>query len=188
MDLLRATNTVSIGAADASPTSGTGGWATDGNPATSTPGTIFPAHAYNDLLGEIYNAIFGLGITPDPSSRSQLLAAIQGYALKKALNLSDLASVPTALSNLGFTNSISSAFWQKIGGGLILQGGTITVNSTSANYSFPLTFPTSVLSLHVSENGSSNVINAGFFSNDSLFSAASNSGTPLQASWLAIGH
>lgn len=77
MDLLIAPNTVPQAQADVAPSTGTAAWATDGNPATNTPATIFPAYAFNALQAELTAAIQGAGITLDRTKLNQLAAAIQ---------------------------------------------------------------------------------------------------------------
>jgi hypothetical protein len=77
MDRLIAPNSVPLAQADTAPTTGTPQYATDGNPATNTPATQWPAYAFNTLQDEIYSVIIGAGITPDRTKWNQLLTAIQ---------------------------------------------------------------------------------------------------------------
>ena len=77
MDRLNASNSVAIGQADVAPSTGTRQYATDGNPVTSTPATIFPAYWANMIQDEIRKVITDAGITPDDTNWGQLSLAIQ---------------------------------------------------------------------------------------------------------------
>lgn len=56
-------------------------------------------------------------------------------------NLSDLASIPTALTNLGFSNSLGASGYQIFPGGLILQWAPLAVGSGGVTWTLPVTFP-----------------------------------------------
>ena len=77
MDRLIAPNSVVLANADKAPTSGTPQYATDGNPATNSPATIWPAYQYNAMQEEILAVILAAGITPDKANWTQLLAALR---------------------------------------------------------------------------------------------------------------
>lgn len=75
--------------------------------------------------------------------------------LLAANNLSDLGSLTTALTNLGFSGSPASGH-QKIPNGLTIQTGSLTTGgSGTAAISFPLTFPTGLLAVLITlqDNG-----------------------------------
>lgn len=80
MDLLIADGTVAEDNRDMPPTTGTGGWATDGNPAASIPATDWPAWAWNMLCAEIRQVLIDNGIAPNVHDWQQLSAAIKKYA------------------------------------------------------------------------------------------------------------
>lgn len=79
------------------------------------------------------------------------LSAAGGLALLKANNLSDLASLPTALTNLGFnTGHIgSSPGYYQLPGGLIKQFGSSSNTGISTAVVFPLTFPTNLYGIQI---------------------------------------
>lgn len=77
MDRLIASNSVPLAQADTAPPTGTPQYATDGNPATNVPATLWPAYAFNALQDEIYNVIVAAGLTPNRNTWNQLLAAIE---------------------------------------------------------------------------------------------------------------
>lgn len=77
MDLLIAANTVTQAQADKAPTSGTPGWATDGNPATGLLATDAPAWHYNMMMSELIAIIKAAGFTPSNADWSQVLKAMQ---------------------------------------------------------------------------------------------------------------
>ncbi|TAL89296.1 MAG: hypothetical protein EPN62_08840, partial [Candidimonas sp.] len=75
MDRIIAPYTVTAGAADVAPATGTPGYATDGNPATNTPATLWPSYQYNAIQEEIMAAIIGSGQTPDRTKNNLLMSA-----------------------------------------------------------------------------------------------------------------
>lgn len=76
MDRLIAPYSVTAGAADVAPATGTPGFATDGNPATNTPATIWPAYQVNAFQEELMAVIAAANITPDRTKNNQVAAAI----------------------------------------------------------------------------------------------------------------
>jgi len=76
MNRLKATNSVPFANRDVAPTLGTPQYATNGNPSTPTPATIWPAYAWNMAQDEIMNVILAAGLTPDDTNWAQLLQAI----------------------------------------------------------------------------------------------------------------
>lgn len=101
---------------------------TRGNPQTGVPATALDDDYFDAIQEEIAGVIESTGTMLNKNNRAQLLAAINtiitnggaGF-LKKNSNLSDLANVQTALTNLGLTGigiglpsqtSISNFDWQ----------------------------------------------------------------------------
>ncbi len=80
MDRLIASNSVPLPQAALAPAAGTPQYATDGNPATNTPATIWAAYQYNAIQEELMAVILAAGITPDKANWAQLLAAIRTLA------------------------------------------------------------------------------------------------------------
>ncbi|MGE0109750.1 MAG: hypothetical protein AB7S81_08340 [Bdellovibrionales bacterium] len=134
---------------------GTAGYFTEGNAATSQEATPVSADWLNAVQSELVNVIEAAGIELEKTSQTQLLAAISALiaaavpdapdlstCLLKANNLSDVSSLSVALSNLGFSSSLSSNGYQKIPGGLILQWGSGTTNASGIlSVTLPTTYP-----------------------------------------------
>lgn len=95
----------------------------DRNVALGVPGSKVPAKFFNDMLAEILNVIDQAGLTPDENDLTQLYQAIAvlaaGGDMFKADNLSGLASLTAALTNLGIFQprgtSIAAAATTEIG-------------------------------------------------------------------------
>ena len=77
MNRLIAPNTVTLANADWPPTTGTPGYATEGNPTTDVPATIWTAGQYNVIQEEIIAVIEAAALTPTSADRTQLLQAIR---------------------------------------------------------------------------------------------------------------
>lgn len=71
------------------------------------------------------------------------IAFAKDLALKPANNLSDLGSVATALTNLGFAGtSLASPGYIKLPTGVILQWGSFISSTAAVAVTFPVAFPT----------------------------------------------
>lgn len=103
MDLLIAPFTVTKEQADTAPTTGTPGWATDGNPATSKPATQWPAYAFNAMQEELVTVIQGSGLALDRNDNTLLLQAV------RKLVTAALTGVAGSASNLRCAVSVASA-------------------------------------------------------------------------------
>ena len=131
MDRLIAPNSVPLAQADAAPTTGTPQYATDGNPATNVPATLWPAYAFNTLQDEIYNVIVGAGLTPDRTKWNQLLTAIQMMLQGSTTNV----AVDTGAANayvVAFTPALTAPvpwvpFWFEVAH---TNTGASTLNAT----------------------------------------------------------
>ncbi|WP_281798898.1 glycine-rich domain-containing protein [Komagataeibacter rhaeticus] len=82
MELIIGTGTVVEASRDTMPATGTPGWATDGDPASSIPATDFPASHYNMTVAEMVQVILDAGLTLDRTNWGQLSAAIQKLIAK----------------------------------------------------------------------------------------------------------
>jgi len=79
--------------------------------------------------------------------------ATSGGSLMIANNLSDLGSLATALTNLGFVKSLGSSGYQKLPGGLIVQWGTLTTGGSGSDaVTFPITFPNACFGVYPAIN------------------------------------
>ena len=78
MQLLIAAGTVPLAQADTAPTSGTPGYATDGNPSATppVPQTQFPAYAFNAIQTELVSLITAAGNTPSATDNYQILPSL----------------------------------------------------------------------------------------------------------------
>lgn len=77
MNRLKALNSVPFANRDIAPLSGTPQYATDGNPSTSIPPTIWPSYAFNMLQDEHMAILLAAGVTPDDANWAQMLEAMQ---------------------------------------------------------------------------------------------------------------
>ena len=131
MDRLIASNSVALAQADTAPSTGTPQYATDGNPATNVPATLWPAYAFNALQDEICNVILAAGLTPNRNAWNQLLAAIQTMLQGSTTNV----GVDTGAANayvVAFTPALTVPvpwvpFWIKIAHA---NTGASTLNAT----------------------------------------------------------
>ena len=95
MDRIIAPYTVTQAQADTAPTTGTPGYATDGNPATNTAATQWPAYQYNAIQEELIGVITGAGLTPDRTALNQLLLAIRTISAASQGTLVDTGTANT---------------------------------------------------------------------------------------------
>ncbi|MFM0213746.1 hypothetical protein PQQ96_40895 [Paraburkholderia sediminicola] len=131
MDRLIAANSVPFASADTAPVSGTPQYATEGNPVTGTPATVFPAYAWNMLQDEIYNVIIAAGLTPNRNAWNQLLTAIETMLQGSTTNV----GVDTGAANayvVAFTPALSAPvpwapFWFEV---KTTNTGASTLNAT----------------------------------------------------------
>lgn len=79
MDLFIGANTVDLAHRDVAPTSGTPGWATDGNPLATPPvlPTQLPAWWGNMIAAELAGVVDAAGLTRDVTDWTQLLQAMR---------------------------------------------------------------------------------------------------------------
>jgi hypothetical protein len=77
MDRLIATASVTFANRDVAPGSGTPQYATNGNPASSTPATVWPAYQYNAIQDELIAIIDAAGITHDKTNWAQIIQALK---------------------------------------------------------------------------------------------------------------
>lgn len=75
----------------ASTSAGTGGFFTDGNPATGQAPTVVPAEFLNMLMMELVNLVQGAGLSLDKTNSSQVQSAIRRY-VQSAPVLTDTGS------------------------------------------------------------------------------------------------
>jgi hypothetical protein len=131
MDRLIAANSVPFASADTAPATGTPQYATEGNPVTGTPATVFPAYAWNMLQDEIYNVIIAAGLTPNRNAWNQLLTAIQSMLQGSTTNV----GVDTGAANayvVAFTPALPNPvpwvpFWFEV---KTTNTGASTLNAT----------------------------------------------------------
>ncbi|MGZ3272368.1 MAG: hypothetical protein ACXU8Z_01275, partial [Caulobacteraceae bacterium] len=104
---------------------GAAGWFTDGDPTTGSPATIVPADWLNGVQGELINVIAGAGLTPDKTSVTQLLTAIQTIAAA-------VASPPAPTGSVIYRAAASAPATWLIANGLTIgdaaSGGTARAN------------------------------------------------------------
>lgn len=80
MDRLIAANSVAVGSGDTAPLTGTPQEATDGNPGTGVPATIWPAYQFNAIQAELVAIIQAAGLTLDRATLTQIRQAVRRFA------------------------------------------------------------------------------------------------------------
>lgn len=131
MDRLIANYSVPLAQADTAPTTGTPQYATDGDPATNKPATLFPAYAFNAIQDEIRNVIVAAGLTPDSTKWDQLQTAIQTMLQGSTTNV----GIDTGVANayvVAFAPALGAPmpwapFWIKV---KTANTGPSTLNAT----------------------------------------------------------
>ncbi|MDA8092359.1 MAG: hypothetical protein M0T84_00340 [Betaproteobacteria bacterium] len=145
MDLLIASNTVTLAQADSAPATGTPGWATDGNPATNTPATIFPAYAFNAIQGELTGAIESAGIALDRTKLNQLALAMQamtqGAMSITAPDTGIVNALSVALAPMPALLTPGMSFWVTGVKSTSTGAATVTVATGGGNVTVPIELP-----------------------------------------------
>lgn len=134
-----------------------------GNPAGGVPATYFSPDWADDLQQELINIVEAAGLVPAAATRNQILLALRAAgvfstaaALDNTTKAATTAFVRNELLALGnaayaaiFGSLKGNSGYQRLPGGLILQwqGVSITGN-VDLTASFPIAFPTGVLSVH----------------------------------------
>lgn len=96
MDRIIAPNSVDAAHADTAPVTGTPGYATDGNPATGVPATLWATYQYNAIQEELIAFLTAAGIGPDNTSNVQVLAACRALFAAIGGNAAQTFSVAPA--------------------------------------------------------------------------------------------
>ncbi len=193
-----------------SPSNGYPQSATPGVNEATTPGPFW----FYKVGEELRKVITQAGITPSDDNLGQMLAALQGLGLQDAAeSKKGVLEIATAAEAQAFTankaidgaklgaamqgpnQNIASTGYQKLPGGLIIQWGvTSNINSgSSANVTFPVAFPNTVLSAVCSATGSSvssaaceMATSSGGATNMIIYNWSSSRNAP--ARWVAIGY
>lgn len=154
------------------------------------------------LFKSLTNANEGNALPAAPASNANWgylcdLGAI-GTPLQQAANLSDLASLATALTNLGFVTSLgTSGCYVKLPGGLIIQSGQVTVTSgsTGTTLTFPTSFTTRLVSLDLTWQETAQFTTGvpKFMYNNALLTGApiwtdQTTGGPYNVGYIATGY
>lgn len=122
-----------------------------------------------------------------------LTGVVPANYLQVSNNLSDLGSIPTALTNLGFTNGIGSGTsgYYKLPGGLIMQWGPFTAYTP---VTYPVTFPTRKVSLQFNGNANGTQNSSGWVGGDVTETTSgftpqmANLGAAWTGTYLALGY
>ncbi len=149
------------------------GYPIAGDPLTSTPATKPGAYWFYMITESIRRVLVAAGITPDHEDLDLLNGAIDakitaGIAPAASETVAGKAELATQAEALTGTDdarimtplkvtklfsdtgrqSLATSGYQKLPGGLIIQWGTVSVDydSTDTTVTFPVSFPTSVIS------------------------------------------
>jgi len=112
---------------------GTGGYFTDGNPATGVAPTVVPAEFLNMLMMELVNLVTAAGITPSKSDLTQVTGAVRSLFGQYGLGATSavaIASLDDATIGAGtyYANSSTAGTWPFTAGNAVLHhrvAGTI---------------------------------------------------------------
>lgn len=108
--------------------------------------------------------------------------------MRSSNNLSDLASLATALNNLGFTAGANWVRWPTILGGHMQQWGTATATSAGNTITLPTAFPNRFLHVLPTDSGISSLVRFGAVPVSlGSFTAKSEDAVGQSFSYLAIG-
>lgn len=120
------------------------------------------------------------------------IAGVTVQPLVAQNNLSDLSSLPTTLTNLGFSNSLTGNGYQILPGGLYLQWGTATITSGVVGVTFPIAFPSNLFSIQVTPIGSSVdasvAISASSRTGVNVVGGIGGANSNFQIYWFAVGN
>ena len=183
---------------------GTAGYFSNATPGSGTP-TIVDNDWCNDIQEELISILTAASVAPSKTTHNQVLTALEDLfplkagVLLAANNLSDLGTLATALTNLGFASDSASYFKipnpNNTAKPLIVQFGPYISNSGGAtSVTFPVTFPNAVISIAGCSKVASSqthVINSSTTSGFTGTSYSTSSGSPvgaLSAWYIAIGN
>ena len=134
---------------------GTPGYFTGGNPATGSPATVLDADWANNIQEELISILIAASVSPSKTANNQVLIALQDIFLQKSNNLSDLGSLSTALTNLGFSQSAGSSGYVKLPGGIIIQWADVAIPTGNGDVvTLPTTFPNNLWHINATDYGS----------------------------------
>ena len=118
---------------------------TDGSVAGGIAATRLRAAAFNAIQEELANIVESAGMTLSPDDMTQVLTALKKQFLSRTNPFADIksdgtAAVATALSNLGFGQSVAREGYLIWPGGLIMQWGTLTGDQGNLGAGYPIAF------------------------------------------------
>jgi len=195
--------------------SGAPAWSTATYPATTTVAQLLYSSSNNVVAGltagvnqvlvcngsgtPSWGTAIPNGITAttqtssDNSTKLATTAFVQANATTGALlaanNLSDLGTLGTALTNLGFTTSgIGATGSYKLPGGLIIKWGTYSAGSNPVTITFASAFPTNCYGVAATIQANSNTATCVVYSvSTSGFTCAQGNATAAFF-WIAVGN
>ena len=131
MDRLIAPNSVDAAHADTAPVTGTPAYATDGNPATGVPATLWPSYQYNAIQEELIAFLTAADVAPDRMDNAQILAACRALFAAVAGSATQTFSVAaaTALTHAPEVGQVQRSAFNYAG----LAGGTANALTATLN-------------------------------------------------------
>ena len=131
MDRIIAPNSVDAAHADTAPVTGTPGYATDGNPATGVPATLWAAYQYNAIQEELIAFLTAAGVAPDRTDNAQILAACRALFAAVAGSATQTFNVAaaTALTHAPEVGQVQRSAFNYAG----LAGGTANALTATLN-------------------------------------------------------
>ena len=154
----------------------------------------YPQYAIVSYGGVTYQSNQAGNADTPPSSKWTVLNAANYLQISN--NLSDLGSLSTALTNLGFTTSAGTNGYVKLPGGIIIQWGYYN-GAGSATITFPLAFPNNcfaaVANAYVGNSSGGDIVEVSSVSKTALYCSLVNATTATVVTsgiawWIAIGN
>lgn len=164
------------------------GYPTAGNPGSGTPATTPGPYWYHMIMEELMAIISSAGITPNQGDLNQLLTALRSTGV---FQTQPIGNQTTKVATTAFVNpghSFSASGYQRLPSGLIIQWGNGGSGAVTKTVTFPVAFPTAVLSMQCTD-ASPSFFSVNFSVNPTLVGASifCNS-DPGGFYWIAIGY
>ena len=181
-----------------------GGLFIDGNPATSTQGTVVTADWLNSLQEEMAAIVEGSGGVLSPADNGQVLAALLTLGLQNATVTlkgtvelatnaevqagTDTGRVVTPAGLASFDQTLAKPGTKTFPGGLILKWGVVTCVAGAGSVVFPMAFPSEILAYGYFNNSTSTsgVTTAATGGGISGMNVSSSYAT-MSGTWIALG-
>ncbi|MDO8294377.1 MAG: hypothetical protein Q7T29_16165 [Gallionella sp.] len=178
------------------PASPSVGYPSPGDPLTATPASKGGAFWFHQLGEELRAILTAASITPDHTVLTQLLTALRSAGVFTTPSLGDRTTKAATMACFSqeFGASLTSAGYQKLPSGLIIQWGStadVTAGGTTV-VNYPIAFPNGMMGLSVSPSFSTVGAAAAYMSHintsNSQMTINNTGAVTCAARWIAIGY